>query len=384
MNPRTYPLPLNFHSLIHTFFLLCFLAGVGIAQTAGVVDRDKNGWADAPLLGYALNGNDYPFAPLDTGDVVNVIPAPGSRCQGLTWDGANLWVSDIFTQTLYQLDPSNGAVLHTIPSPGNYVEGLAWDGAYLWAMDNGGGPSEATWMYKLDPTNGQVLHFFVPTRNWPHGITFDGTYLWTNDFSTHLIDQIDPQNGQVLATIPSPGQASIGLTWDGSHLWSDDFNDNKLYRLDPSDGTIVQEIPSPATNPRDMAWDGQYLWVVYWQSAQIYQIDPGFVTAIDREPLAIQRFFLEQNYPNPFNPSTTVRFRIADFPEGASRFVQLKIFDQSGKTVKTLLNEERAPGSYAVQWNGTDDSGNAVSSGVYYYQLRAGQYQQTRKMLLVR
>ncbi len=85
-------------------------------------------------------------------------------------------------------------------------------------------------------------------------------------------------------------------------------------------------------------------------------------------------FELHQNYPNPFNPTTNIGFRISDFG-----FVSLKIFDVLGREVATLVNEQKAPGEYDIQF----DAGN-LSSGVYYYQLRAAGFVATKKMLLIR
>jgi hypothetical protein len=83
---------------------------------------------------------------------------------------------------------------------------------------------------------------------------------------------------------------------------------------------------------------------------------------------------LLQNYPNPFNPSTRLSFVISH-----SSFVSLKVYDVLGREIASLVNEERAPGSYEVQWDG----GNSPS-GIYFYRLMAGAFSDTRKMLLLR
>jgi phosphatidylserine/phosphatidylglycerophosphate/cardiolipin synthase-like enzyme len=83
-------------------------------------------------------------------------------------------------------------------------------------------------------------------------------------------------------------------------------------------------------------------------------------------------YALEQNFPNPFNPATTVRFSVAD-----ARFVTLKIFDILGREIATLVNEQLRPGNYSIQWNGS-----SLSSGVYFYRIEAGNFRQTKKMLL--
>jgi len=87
---------------------------------------------------------------------------------------------------------------------------------------------------------------------------------------------------------------------------------------------------------------------------------------------------LEQNYPNPFNPATTITFRI---PKACP--VELKIFDLLGKEVITLVNEERPPGDYTVQWDGKDYRRQRVASGIYFGQLRAGGFAQTRKLVFM-
>ncbi len=90
-------------------------------------------------------------------------------------------------------------------------------------------------------------------------------------------------------------------------------------------------------------------------------------------------FALAQNYPNPFNATTNFGFRIADFG-----FVELKIFDVTGRLVRTLVSENRTPGSYTAQWDGRDDHGAAVASGVYVYRLSAGDLTASRRMVLAR
>jgi len=101
----------------------------------------------------------------------------------------------------------------------------------------------------------------------------------------------------------------------------------------------------------------------------------GTVVAVHRSMEAIPlRFSLSQNYPNPFNPATEFRFTVPD-----ARFVSLKVFDLLGREVSTLVSEKRQAGTYTVQWNGGD-----CASGVYFYQLRAGDLVDTKKMLLVK
>ncbi len=89
-------------------------------------------------------------------------------------------------------------------------------------------------------------------------------------------------------------------------------------------------------------------------------------------------FSIKQNYPNPFNPSTNIQYAI-----GNRQFVQLRIYDVLGNEIATLVNEEKPAGVYEIEFQSTVVS-HQLASGVYYYQLRAGDFLETKKMTLVK
>ena len=89
-------------------------------------------------------------------------------------------------------------------------------------------------------------------------------------------------------------------------------------------------------------------------------------------------FALYPNFPNPFNPETTISF---DVPEPSQ--IKITIYNRLGQKVRTLLDGTKAAGHYQINWNGTDDFGNKVSSGVYFYQLETEKYTATRKMIFI-
>ena len=88
---------------------------------------------------------------------------------------------------------------------------------------------------------------------------------------------------------------------------------------------------------------------------------------------------LSQNAPNPFNAATSITYRLAR----AGR-VSLRVYDSRGRTVKTLVDGRKPAGLYHIQWDATDGNGRGVASGAYFYQLRAGGFNTSRKMTLVR
>jgi hypothetical protein len=91
-------------------------------------------------------------------------------------------------------------------------------------------------------------------------------------------------------------------------------------------------------------------------------------------------FALHASVPNPFNPITTITY---DVPAGGAD-VSITIYDVSGKRVREIVNARRPAGSWSVQWNGVDDRGARVASGVYFYRMRAGAFVETRKMVLLK
>ncbi len=102
--------------------------------------------------------------------------------------------------------------------------------------------------------------------------------------------------------------------------------------------------------------------------------------AIDEGGTIPDQFALHQNYPNPFNPSTQISF---DIPQGGE-FVMLNVYNILGQNVSTLVNSVMSPGRYTMEWNATDEIGNPVASGIYFYELRSKSFTSRKKMLLIR
>jgi hypothetical protein len=90
-------------------------------------------------------------------------------------------------------------------------------------------------------------------------------------------------------------------------------------------------------------------------------------------------FSLSQNYPNPFNPTTNFHFTLAK-----SAYVRIDIFNIVGQKVRTLVDDDMKAGVYLADWDGKDDNGSFVSSGIYFYRMQAGDFSDMKKMLLVK
>jgi len=102
---------------------------------------------------------------------------------------------------------------------------------------------------------------------------------------------------------------------------------------------------------------------------------------VSSEPVG---FVLYQNYPNPFNPQTVIEYQISNFMAMHASLVQIRIYDVLGREIKTLVNQKQEAGRYAVVWDGTNEAGAKVASGVYLYHLLVSDFVQTKKMILLR
>jgi hypothetical protein len=102
----------------------------------------------------------------------------------------------------------------------------------------------------------------------------------------------------------------------------------------------------------------------------------GDITDADEVPAVNS---LAQNFPNPFNPTTSIHFGVRE-----KGHVTLRVYDVSGRLVRTLVDEVREAGHYHAAWDGTNNRGSSVASGVYFYRMRANGFGKTRKMVMLR
>jgi aminopeptidase N len=106
----------------------------------------------------------------------------------------------------------------------------------------------------------------------------------------------------------------------------------------------------------------------------VLKVASTVVVSMDENEIIPEEFSMGQNYPNPFNPTTNIEFRIADFG-----FVILKVYDVLGNEVAMLVNEEKPPGIYTVEFNAS-----SLSSGTYFYKLTAGKFSDTKKLIILK
>ncbi|HMS34999.1 MAG TPA: YCF48-related protein [Ignavibacteria bacterium] len=153
---------------------------------------------------------------------------------------------------------------------------------------------------------------------------------------------------------------------------------NKLIQF-TSDGGVIWTGQSYSTNGSSYNSvdfiDSLTGWVVGDSGIILKTTTGGVITGFSNTVSEIpEKYFLSQNYPNPFNPVTSLGFGISNLG-----FVSLKIYDASGKEIKTLVNEIKQPGLYKVEFDGS-----SLASGIYFYKLESGNFIQTKRMVLLK
>jgi hypothetical protein len=201
--------------------------------------------------------------------------------------------------------------------------------------------------------NFSVGHFYSKyfDPNSPHqGINFIKDVLFIRNYSKN--DSIVLNDTIAAYNTPKTSQYSITFPIDTT-LLQNEYSLN--YKVIAKDKGLIQETTlSPDTGFYQCVWD--------------------YETTVDAEISSPNKFSLSQNYPNPFNPSTSIQYAIS-----SRQFVSLKVYDVLGKEIATLVNEEKSTGKYNVEFNAS-----SLASGIYYYQLRAGDYVETKKMILLK
>ena len=138
----------------------------------------------------------------------------------------------------------------------------------------------------------------------------------------------------------------------------------------PTEGYI--DIRSIAIDSDDYLYAGTLKY-------SMYKTTTSTVTSAENEKRLPSTFYLEQNFPNPFNPRTSIQYAVS-----SRQFVSLKVYDVLGNEIATLVNEEKPSGIYEVEFNSHSGNVRNLTSGVYFYQLRAGEYTAVKKMLLIK
>jgi hypothetical protein len=265
--------------------------------------------------------------------------------------------------------PAKDTILATIHFTVGQISLIQPDGGEEWMVGNG---EWIRWLPRCDwnANDSVVIDSFravnndpIPAINFsyasgakPDSVEWDTSYLIrAPEFGDSVRIEYSYDAGRtwnlIAASTPN----------DSEYVWSPIPNT-------PSDSCLIR-ITSKAENPISVTSAGFFTILA----------ETTDVAEEEKQKGTPATFALHQNYPNPFNPSTKIEFSLF----GRAQVV-LDIYNIAGGRVKRLVNEELPAGYWSIIWNGEDDHGTEVASGVYFYRLRTPEYTQTKKMVIIR
>jgi hypothetical protein len=286
---------------------------------------------------------------------------------------------------------------------------LTWDASYLdaypeefvtryviWRSTDGTtyAPIDSIDAYYLDayqfaaPTTadsgslGEAPHWFKIRAN-----TFASPYWWESKIvRCYSVDNLSPAPPIALAAERMHDPGGLKLTWAANA--EPDVAHYAVYRgasgdFAPGAGNLVASPAEASYFDGEWRWDSGYYYKVSAIDANGNEsgyalLAPDNLTG-DETPDAPLATYLAQNFPNPFNPATRIEFGLK-----APANVSLRIYDAAGRVVRVLAEGGRPAGTYAELWDGRDNGGRAVASGIYFYRLDAGTFTRTHKMVLLK
>jgi hypothetical protein len=216
-----------------------------------------------------------------------------------------------------------------------------------------GGTCYSSSIKRISTSGSGLTNIISPVCN-PHDIEYFNDKLYWSNADGLMKCETDGSNIDTILLGTSVHSLSIDAT--NYRIYWTDYSSGRVKRVD-FDGTNETEISSLIGTLTGIDTD----------------YNPAATDVVEKyqQPLT---FYLDQNYPNPFNPSTVISFQLP-----VSSNVTLKVFDVLGNEVATLVNEEKPSGIYNVQF-----TMNNLISGVYFYQLKAGNYFETKKMIMIK
>ena len=262
-----------------------------------------------------------------------------------------------------------------------YIQALDIEGQGSWAWIDG------TRLYDLenhpDPNNpgtGEPFRIRIPFEVWdmeaeggPQQIDIT---IYDRMGSMNGVDTLyafNPDNRMITHFIHLPYQADGQYGTTNGNDWGEE--DNGL-------STIENNLTWNLVWWETQFIQGDYITIEYLgplSIEDIYVFNPNDGLYSNNDNIIPKDYSVNQNYPNPFNPVTRFRY---DLPEDA--LVNITIYDMMGRVVKTLINDQQTAGYKSLHWNATNDAGSPVSAGIYLYMIQAGDFRQTKKMILLK
>jgi hypothetical protein len=252
--------------------------------------------------------------------------------------------------------------------------------------DRGNSGADQIWVFSPDSTEGERLLTPDPgSVDWFDIAARDDGTVWVTDaFKPDSIFELHPSGVLTGLALSTPIAGMRGIAYDPGDdvLYVCASGAQAVYSIGPATGavTLVADgFTGVGAAGIEVGYAARRLWVADTGHDRVYEICLPWATAVNERPHTETSDLAMRVVPNPFNPSTTIYFEL---PEGSH--VELAIYDAAGRRVRTLVTRKLRAGPHAVQWGGRDQVGHQAASGVYFARLRAGDANQSRKLVLLK
>ena len=318
-----------------------------------------------------------------------------------TTNGGQDWQMYIFNQNLNEMSYRIARGIYYIDNLRRII--VAQYGRILYSLDGG-----VNWTKSDSVTAWDLNDLSFPTNDFGYVVGDKGTILkstnsgisWnvmqsnTNDnlygvsFKDALNGTVVGVNGKILKTTDGGTSWTTQQSGTNNNLNKIAFDQNNNGIIVGNMGTILisrnggeiweQENSGTSLNLNAISITDS-LAIAVGDNGTILGKSDITLDAEKEESEIPSNYYLSQNYPNPFNPSTTIKYQIPEIS-----FVTITVYDILGREVATLVNEEKPAGSYEVQFSSYSEEGRNLTSGIYFYQLKANNYVETKKMILLK
>lgn len=382
------------------------VASDGAGGMVAVWEDQRSGSVSSSIYAQRIERNGYWGYPAPNITAADDVPGDQGGSVYITWDASRLdaWPEEhifnytvwraINTQAAMSLVKGGSTLLHSVgefdpKAPGRFIREQRVPGftPYYWEYVS------TVYAYKLEKY-GETVETLSDSTAVSDGVHYfqviahsqTGEYWISDPGSGYSVDNLAPATPLYLSGEQSVSPAGLVLSWWANS--EEDLAGYAVYR-----GTDASFVPGPAnridspddttTTDTGWAWNGGYYYKVsaldiHGNESGYALLEPDQVTGAGGTPVPAATY-LAQNYPNPFRRSTSITFGLAEEAD-----VSLRVYDVQGRLVRVLADGRRDARVYEVEWDGRDNAGERVASGVYFCYLKAGSRTHIRKALLLR
>ncbi len=207
-------------------------------------------------------------------EAIRTIPV-GSGPLGISSDGTHVWVTNVFENTVSEIEASSGTVIRTI-KVGSVPAGVSSDGTHVWVTN-----AKANTVSEIEASSGTVIRT-IPVGDHPNAVSADGTDVWVASQAGTTIDEIEASSGTVIRTI-KVGKAPTGVSSDGTHVWVTNEGGDTVSEIEASSGTVIRTIPVGSA-PQGISSDGTHVWFTSEGGDTVGEIEASSGTLIRTIP----------------------------------------------------------------------------------------------------